>query len=129
MSSRELWELSEQLTELGKCLSKLDLESTAPEIPALEIKGVKYGLQRFVYWNFLKFFWNSDLGHTTLIANNFDWYSPSNAKRFTKPEVEKLSAKNSLKTIFFIVKKRHILVGSRVTNRIIFFSQKQYLYS
>ena len=47
-------------------------------------------LQRFIYWNFLKCFWNDELGKQTSISTNFDWYSPSNAFRFSKIEFEKL---------------------------------------
>ncbi len=86
----EIWKLSEQLTVLGKKLSKLKINIDVPEIPLLDIKGGKMDLQRFIYWNFLKCFWNDELGKQTSISTNFDWYSPSNAFRFSKVEFEKL---------------------------------------
>ena len=52
LSKRELWEMSEQLSELGKKMQNLNIEFEAPDIPLLGIKGGKYDLQRFIYWNF-----------------------------------------------------------------------------
>lgn len=101
MSSQELWAMSEQLTELGKRLSELNVTFVAPDIPELDIKGGEYDIQRFVYWNFLKCFWNEELGRETSISTNFDWYSPSNAQRFSRDEVMSLLDQNSLKTRFF----------------------------
>jgi ubiquinone/menaquinone biosynthesis C-methylase UbiE len=96
LSSDQLWQLSEQLTELGKRLSDLKAEIDVPDVPALGIKGGKYDLQRFIYWNFLKCFWNPDLGRETSVATNFDWYSPSNARRYDEKEVRDLVARNGL---------------------------------
>lgn len=39
-----------------------------------------------IYWNFIKCFWNEELGYDTSVATNFDWYSPSNAKRYSEEE-------------------------------------------
>jgi hypothetical protein len=41
------------------------------------------------------------LGVQTSIATNFDWYSPSNAKRYNKEEFEKLIYNNQLTIDFF----------------------------
>ena len=82
----EIWQLSEQLTELGKQLSALDVSIDFPEMPALGIKGGKQDIQRFIYWNFLKCFWNEEMGWEQSVAVNFDWYSPSNAFRYDKQE-------------------------------------------
>lgn len=78
--------LSRQLTELGRTLSNLNITIDVPDIPLLGIKGGRQDLQRFFYWNFLKCFWNKDLGEHTSILTNFDWYSPSNAARYSKNE-------------------------------------------
>lgn len=92
VSTEQLWEMSEQLTELGKRLSELKVEFDAPDIPLLGIKGGRIDVQRFIYWNFLKCFWNPELGHDTSLATNFDWYSPSNARRFSEAEVRRIVA-------------------------------------
>lgn len=101
MSHEELWEMSKQLTILGKNLSKLNIKINVPEIKALDIKGGEYDLQRFIYWNFLKCFWNENLGYDTSLVTNFDWYSPSNAKRYSKEEINKLILCNNLSVIYF----------------------------
>lgn len=90
MSSNDLWIMSEQLTELGKRLSALDVTFDAPDIPELGIKGGTYDIQRFIYWNFLKCFWNPELGLETSVSTNFDWYSPSNARRFSREDVKRI---------------------------------------
>ena len=101
MSNEALWEMSEQLTELGKRLGDLNVSFEAPDIPELGIKGGTYDIQRFVYWNFLKCFWNPELGQKTSVSTNFDWYSPSNARRFSKEEIEKIIFDTDMAITFF----------------------------
>ena len=101
MSKDELWDMSKQLTDFGKNLRELNVTLDVPDIPALNIKGGSYDLQRFLYWNFLKCFWNEDLGRETSIVTNYDWYSPSNARRYSKEEVFDLIDDNELEVIHF----------------------------
>lgn len=96
LSHQQLWELSEQLTELGKKLSELDIKFECPDIPLLNIKGGEYDVQRFIYWNFIKCFWSDEFGMDLSIATNFDWYAPSNAKRFSEEEFKKMILDNML---------------------------------
>ena len=100
LSNEELWELAEQVTELGRRLDSLDCEIDVPEIPALGIKEGRLPIQRFIYWNFMKCFWNKDLGKDISVDTNFDWYSPSNAYRYTKEEFLDFAKKNNLETTF-----------------------------
>lgn len=97
----ELWAMSAQLTELGRRLSELNVSFEAPDIPVLGIKGGVYDIQRFIYWNFAKCFWNAELGPETSLVTNFDWYSPSNARRFSELEVKKIVAQNRLSINYF----------------------------
>lgn len=101
MNHHELWAMSEQLTELGKRLSDLNVSFDCPDIPALGIRGGKIDIQRFIYWNFIKCYWNEGLGFETSLVTNFDWYSPSNARRFSKKEVRDLIANNKMVEVFF----------------------------
>lgn len=101
MSPEELWEMAEQVTELGRRLSALKVSFEAPDIPALGIKGGTYDVQRFLYWNFLKCFWNEDLGPETSVVTNYDWYSPSNARRYSKEEVLALVQNHGLRINHF----------------------------
>lgn len=96
----KMWELSNQLTQLGKTLSDLNISIDVPEIPLLGIKKERIDIQRFIYWNFLKCFWNPDLGLETSISTNYDWYAPSNAKRYSKKEFEKMIQHAKLKNIY-----------------------------
>lgn len=97
----ELWAMSEQLTELGRQLSELKVSVDVPDIPAMGIKGGRMDVQRFIYWNFLKCFWNPELGQETSVVTNFDWYSPSNARRFSEREVREIVGANGLAETFF----------------------------
>lgn len=85
-SKEEMWAMSKQLTELGKRLSELKVSLDVPSVPLLGISGGKMDIQRFIYWNFLKCFWNEELGVETSISTNFDWFAPANAQRYTKEE-------------------------------------------
>ncbi|WP_104722751.1 hypothetical protein [Helicobacter mesocricetorum] len=101
LSFEELKAMSEQLSELGKRLQDLKVEFESPEIPLLGIKGGKYDIQRFIYWNFLKCFYNESLGWDTSVITNFDWYSPSNAKRYTQSEFRQMGIDNHLQLVYF----------------------------
>jgi ubiquinone/menaquinone biosynthesis C-methylase UbiE len=101
ISKEKMWEFSEQLTELGKRLSELNINFTSPDIPLLGIKGGNYDIQRFIYWNFLKCFWKQDWGFELSKNTNYDWYAPSNAKRFSKDEFIEMSIKENLSIISF----------------------------
>ncbi len=101
LSHNELREMSEQLTELGKRLQELKVEIDVPAIPLLGIKSGKIDIQRFIYWNFLKCFYNEQLGLETSIITNYDWYSPSNAKRYSESEFKELGIANHLQLLHF----------------------------
>lgn len=100
ISAEEMWEMSTQLTELGKRLSELNVKFVSPDIPLLGIKGGEYDIQRFIYWNFVKCFWNEELGFDLSKSTNFDWYAPSNAKRFSKEEFIEMVDSNKLSIEF-----------------------------
>jgi ubiquinone/menaquinone biosynthesis C-methylase UbiE len=100
ISKEDMWKFSEQLTALGKALSDLKITFESPDIPLLGIKGGTYDIQRFIYWNFLKCFWKEDWGFELSKATNFDWYAPSNAKRFSKEEFLHMGERNNLKVEF-----------------------------
>ena len=86
----EVWKLSEQLTTLGRLLHELNIEADFPDIPALGIKGGPQNLQRFIYWNFIKCFWNPNYGEEVSIATNFDWYAPNTSHKYSESEFREL---------------------------------------
>jgi len=82
-------------------LSELNVSIDVPDIPLLGIKnGGVIDIQRFIYWNFIKCFWNEDLGRVTSVATNYDWYSPSSATRFSVEEFLQYATDNKLETVF-----------------------------
>lgn len=101
LGTNELMELSKQLTQLGQTLTELDITINIPDMPALGIKGGEQDLQRFIYWNFIKCFWNPEFGEAMSTMTNFDWYSPSNAKRFSKDEFKKIINDSAMNIVFF----------------------------
>jgi ubiquinone/menaquinone biosynthesis C-methylase UbiE len=100
-TKEELWELAKGVTELGKRLSNLKVKFVAPDIPLLGIKGGEYDIQRFIYWNFLKCYWNQELGLGDSLDTNFDWYAPSNAFRYSENEFRKMIGDNNLRILYF----------------------------
>lgn len=100
MSKEEIWELSDQVTRLGKMLAELTIEIDVPAIPALGIKGGPQDLQRFIYWNFLKCFWNPEYGFEASRMTNFDWYAPSTAFRYSLSEFKTMLADAGFKSDF-----------------------------
>jgi SAM-dependent methyltransferase/uncharacterized protein YbaR (Trm112 family) len=99
MDEEEVWKLSEQLTELGRILSEVSASITVPEIPALGLKAGTYDVQRFVYWNMLKCYWNPSLDYQDNVLTNFDWYRPHYAHRHTAGEVCRWFAEAGLEII------------------------------
>jgi SAM-dependent methyltransferase len=100
-TKEEIWQLSEQLTTLGKTLSGLNIHIDVPDIPLLGIKGGDYDIQRFIYWNFMKCFWNEQFGWKNSVLTNFDWYGPANATRYSEEEFKGWILHNKLKIVYF----------------------------
>ena len=100
-SNEQLWEMSKQLTKLGEKLSNLNIIIDFPEIPLLGIKGGEQDIQRFIYWNFIKCFYRADWDTYSSDSTNFDWYAPSNAKRYSRDEFKKMISDNGLKLAYF----------------------------
>ena len=59
----------------------------ASGIPMLGIKAGKQDLQRFIYWNMFKCYWNDTMDWDANVITNFDWYHPLHAHRHTPEEV------------------------------------------
>lgn len=76
-------------TELGKSLYEEKITIKIPrDIKSLKIKSGEYDLQRFVYDNLFKCFWNSSWGYDYSNMVNFDWYHPKFCWRHTKDEIK-----------------------------------------
>jgi len=102
MTYEECHELSRQLTLLGKALSELNATVDVPEdIPLLKIKKGKIDVQRFIYWNMMKCFWNEEHGMQASIMTNFDWYHPKDAHRHRPEELERWMSQCGLRKVHF----------------------------
>lgn len=83
------YEACEGLTELGRELSRLNVQIELKKpIPILGIPAGIHNVQRLVYYNFVKCFWNDAFDFETNNMVNFDWYHPHNAWKHTQEEVE-----------------------------------------
>lgn len=83
----EAMKACEQITELGKRLSALDIKFDAPQVDILEIEEGEYDIQRFLYHFFMKCYWNQDLSFHDNAVINYDWYHPQDCTRHTLEEV------------------------------------------
>ena len=89
LSAEDCYKACEGITELGRELSKLDARITLDKhIPILGIPAGEHNVQRLLYYNFLKCFWNDAFDYETNNMVNFDWYHPHNAWQHTDDEVE-----------------------------------------
>jgi arsenite methyltransferase len=99
---QEAWEKLLPLTRLGQALASLRAEVEVPEdIPYLGIKAGRYDVQRLVYWNFAKMFWNDEYPFETNHHINFDWYHPRYAHRQTKEEIYRWCDELKLSVTYF----------------------------
>jgi len=90
MSIEECTEFSKQMAYLGKSLAKVKKKIRIPnDISILGVKAGEYDVQRFIYWHFLKCFWDESNNFERSVGVNFDWYSPKYAYRHTPSEVKK----------------------------------------
>ncbi|MGH2923099.1 MAG: class I SAM-dependent methyltransferase [Solirubrobacterales bacterium] len=88
MSPEECMEFSEQVTELGRELSRLGATVNLEKgVPLLGIDPGEHDVQRLIHWTFLKCFWNDDFSEHLNALVNFDWYHPPYASRHTPDEV------------------------------------------
>jgi SAM-dependent methyltransferase len=98
----QAWDKLRPLTKLGQALAGLHAEVEVKEdIPYLEIKAGRYDVQRLIYWNFAKLFWNDKLSFDENHLQNFDWYSPRYAFRQTEEEVRRWCNESGLSIFHF----------------------------
>ena len=114
MTVEECTEFSKDMAYLGKTLSKLNKKIKIPrDIPLLGVKSGTYDVQRFIYWNFLKCFWDESDNFERSVGVNFDRYYPKFAYRHTPQEVKKWYRDQKIKIITF----KEIESGISVTGK------------
>ena len=102
MSVKECLEFSKSMSLLGKNLIKINKKISIPkDIPLLGIKKGTYDVQRFIYWHFLKCFWDPSDNLERSVGVNFDWYYPKFAFRHSPHEVKSWFKLKNLKVTHF----------------------------
>ena len=88
LSPEDCYAACEGLTELGRELSRLNAKITLEKpIDVLGIPAGEHDVQRLVYYNWVKCFWNEAFDYETNNMVNFDWYHPHHAWQHTPEEV------------------------------------------
>lgn len=89
MDEHDTLKLCEDLADLGRQLREAHVDLVIRrDIPELDIKAGTHDLHRFVYWHFLKCFWDDGGNKSASVAENYDWYRPQLAHRHVRTEVE-----------------------------------------
>ena len=100
MPEPEARAMSEAITEFGRALTEQQVRITIPsDIPALGIKAGEFDLQRWLYWNMFKCYYNSELDWATNVMTNYDWYVPVTAYRYQPEEMRRWIAEEDLELL------------------------------
>lgn len=100
MAPKDGWEECIAITKLGKALADLKIEFQIPEdIPALGIKAGTMDLQRFIYYNILKCFWNDQMTFDENNLVNFDWFHPAYTYRHSVEDVQRWCTQLGMKVL------------------------------
>lgn len=114
MSPEECMKVSEQITHLAKALTELNVQIDVPvDIPILGIEKGKQDIQRFIYWNWFKCYWNETMPWEANVITNFDWYHPLHAHRHTPEELRQWCQEEQLEVEHFDVQESGISVRAR----------------
>lgn len=105
--------VNQEITELSKRLTALNISIDVPEVAILGIEAGVYDIQRFIYHFFMKCFWNSEYSFEDNTVINYDWYHPQNCTRHTLPEVLGWFEENNLEVVFHNVDFYGITVRGR----------------
>ncbi len=92
--------LAEALTRFGQALTDQHLTIDIPEaIPELGIAAGRFDLQRWLYWNVFKCYYNADWDWQSNVMTNYDWYRPQTAFRYTPEEIRAWIADEGLEVL------------------------------
>lgn len=89
LTDEEAWNAMRPLTKLARNLAALKVEVEVEEdVPELGIKAGRLDVQRLIYWNFAKLFWNDAFDFEENVHINYDWYRPAYAHRQSAEEIK-----------------------------------------
>ncbi len=102
LTDEEAWDAMRSITSLGQALAEthavVDLKV---DVPLLGMKAGRHDVQRLIYWNIAKLFWNDQLTFEENVHVNFDWYRPRYAHRQTEEEVRQWCEEARLRIVRF----------------------------
>ncbi|HOW96673.1 MAG TPA: methyltransferase domain-containing protein [Kiritimatiellia bacterium] len=102
LTDEQAWEAMRSLTRFGQALAELKASVTVPEdVPLLGIRAGAYDIQRLLYYDVVKMYWNAKLSFEENVHVNFDWYRPRYAHRQTAEEVRAWCAEAGLEIARF----------------------------
>jgi arsenite methyltransferase len=88
LTDEQAWNAMRPLTKLARNLSALHAEVVVEEdVPELGIQAGRQDVQRLIYWNFAKLFWNDAFDFEENVHINYDWYRPTYAHRQSADEI------------------------------------------
>ncbi|QOG12156.1 class I SAM-dependent methyltransferase [Arcobacter sp. FWKO B] len=105
LKPQEAWDKLIPITKLAQELYNKNIV-VKDDIEELEIEAGEYNLQRFIYYKFIKTFWNENMSFEDNHMVVFDWYYPKVSERYTVNEVKDWLSKLDLEVI-----KLHVLEG------------------
>ena len=84
----QAWAALEPLTHLAKAFSDIKARVEIPiDVDLLGFKAGAYDVQRFLYYNVMKFYWNDEFTFDENVHINYDWYYPKYCWRHTVQEI------------------------------------------
>ncbi|WP_324171533.1 class I SAM-dependent methyltransferase [Sulfurimonas sp.] len=105
LKPQDAWDKLLPITKLAQDLYIKKI-TISQEIQELDIEKGEYNLQRFIYYKFLKTFWNENMSFEDNHMVVFDWFYPKISERYTVEEVKNWLSKLNLEVIKF-----HVLEG------------------
>lgn len=88
LSPEQAWAALEPLTRLAKSFSDLKTRIEITEdVELLGFKAGNFDVQRFLYYNVMKFYWNDEFSFDENVHINYDWYYPKYCWRHTASEI------------------------------------------
>lgn len=108
------WHELEPLTALAQELSNARTRIRVPiAVEILDLVEGEQDLQRWLYWNVMKFYWNDSLNFDENNHVNFDWYYPKYAWRHSPEEVRSWLEQLNLEPVHFFSDEAGISVIAR----------------
>lgn len=88
MDPKECADSCKELTQFAKNLAKIKTKIKIGNVPLLGMKPGNYTPHEIFYYGVMKAFWNDSFSFEENNLNNYDWFYPEFAHRFSEDEVK-----------------------------------------